>query len=174
MTLPKITPSISTSNYFQFDGRSESLNMLNASTKLGNTTFTVGLGVDSSYKFASNTEPKNNFAVEAKVKYNISENLNAQARFRKIGATEQYRLTFGGNYNFDKKNSIYGSLHLTEKFNNGERKTNTGAWFGYTHNFNDLSVSLELQQNVPLPDDGKIKIGLSDTLFNLIVSIPLK
>ena len=40
-----------------------------------------------------------------------------------------------GSYNFDKKNSIYGSLHLTEKFNNGERKTNTGAWFGYTHNF---------------------------------------
>ena len=57
--------------------------------------------------------------LEAKLKYNINDNLNAQARFRKIGDAEQYRVTFGGSYKFDKNNSIYSSVHLTTKHSNG-------------------------------------------------------
>ena len=170
MTEPiKIKTGFSSSNYFDLGSGAESLNMLSASTGYKDLNLSLGLGIYSSYKLSSgNQDVKNKPALEAKLKYNINDNLNTQARFRKIGDDEQYRVTFGGSYKFDKNNSIYSSAHLTTKHSNGEWKTNTGAWFGYTHKFDNLSVSTEVQQNIPF----NRKINSSDTMLNVILSIP--
>ena len=169
MTEPQLKANISSSNYFDFDKGAENLTMLSASTNLNKFNLSLGIGSDTSYKiFSGNQEVTNNPAFEAKLKYNINDNLNTQARFRKIGDAEQYRVTFGGSYKFDKNNSIYSSAHLTTKHSNGEWKTNTGAWLGYTHKFDNLSVSAEVQQNIPF----NRKINSSDTMLNVILSIP--
>lgn len=169
MTYPQLKANFSTSNYFEFGGNAESLNMLTVSTNYKDFNLSLGIGSDTSYKLSShNQEVVNNPAIEAKLKYNINENLNTQARFRKIGESEQYRVTFGGSYNFNKNNSIYSSAHLTTKNTNGEWKTNTGAWFGYTHKFDNLSVSAEVQQNIPF----NRKVNGSDTMLNVIFSVP--
>ena len=166
---PKINTSFSSSNYFDCASGIESLNTANASTKFGPVNFSVGVGVDTKTSLADrNSKVTNNLALEAKMKYNITDNLNTQARFRKIGDTEQYRVTFGGNYNFDKNNSIYSSAHLTTKHSNKGWNINAGAWVGYTHNFNGCSVSAELQQNIPFNQ----RISSSDTMLNVIFSIP--
>ena len=170
MTEPeKIKTTFSSSNYFDFDSGAESLNMLSASSGYKDLNLSLGLGVDSSYKLSSgNQDVKNKPALEAKLKYNINDNLNTQARFRKIGDAEQYRVTFGGSYKFDKNNSIYSSVHLTTKNSNGNWNSNTGAWIGYTHNFKKASVSAEFQQNIPF----NRKINSSDSMINVIVSVP--
>ena len=164
----KIKKSFSSSNYFDFDGGAESLNMLHASTNFNDFNVSLGIGVDTSCKFSNSPNLKGKLGLEAKLKYNINDNLNAQARFRKIGDAEQYRVTFGGSYKFDKNNSIYSSVHLTTKHSNGNWNSNTGAWIGYTHNFKKASVSAELQQNIPF----KRKINSSDSMVNVIVSVP--
>ncbi|MBE7711545.1 MAG: hypothetical protein E7Z92_05335 [Cyanobacteria bacterium SIG31] len=166
--------SFSSSNYYDFGNEInksnfESLNTFNLSLQSGDFTATVGIGASTKFNIHSpqkgvTTVP----AVEAKLKYNISNHLNAQARIRKIDDTEQYRVTFGGSYSFDKNNSIYSSAHLTTKHSKKGWKTNTGAWVGYTHNFNNCSLSAELQQNIPF----KGKIQPSDTMVNVIVSVP--
>ena len=169
MGTPKVNANFSSSNYFDFSGSAESLNMLGVNLKTGPVNFSVGVGSNTTYKLTSdNQDVDNKFALEAKLKYNINNNLNTQARFRKIGDSEQYRITFGGSYNFDKKNSIYSSVHLTTKHSNDSWKTNTGAWVGYTHNFNNCSLSAELQQNIPF----NRKIDISDTMFNVMLNIP--
>lgn len=170
MTEPKITTSVSSSNYYAFNGDVDSFNAINVSAGYGNWNFSLGAGANSSFGlFSGKNEVDRKPALEAKVKYNINDNLNAQARFRKIGDnTEQYRVTFGGSYKFDKKNSIYSSAHLTTKHSNGEWKTNSGAWIGYTHDFGYLSLSAEFQQNIPF----NRKINSSDSMINVIVSVP--
>ncbi len=165
----KIKATFSSSNYFDFDSGAESLNILSASTGYKDLNLSLGLGVDSSYKLSSgNQDVKNKPALEAKLKYNINDNLNTQARLRKIGDSEQYRVTFGGSYKFDKKNSIYASAHLTTKHSRNDWNTNSGAWVGYTHNFDKCSISAEFQQNVPF----NRKINRSDSMINVIVSVP--
>ena len=171
----KLSGNVSTSNYLAFDGSNENLTMVGVSTKVGsNTTFSLGLGNDSNI---NGSKISNKPALEAKVKYNIGEHLNAQARFREIGGTEQYRVTFGGSYKLDDKNSLYGAFHATSKNNNGDWNHKAGGWVGVTHNFgNGLTVSGEIQQNIPL---NKTAQGVGNTLssfndsnksFNVIVS----
>jgi len=165
----KVTGSFSSSNYFEASQNIDSFNTLNVSTQVGDVTFSAGVGTNTSYKpnatgYKTSMVP----AIEAKVKYNITDNLNAQARFRKIGDTEQYRVAFGGSYNINNNNSIYAAAHLTNKQTSISSKTNTGAWVGYTHNFGGCSLSAELQQNIPFK--GKVQSG--DTMFNLMFSIP--
>lgn len=167
----------SSSNYIDFGGTVESLNTLNASFKTGIVTTSLGVGIDSKKPL---NQPFKDFtnqpAIEAKVKCNITDNFNLQGRFRKIGEAEQYRVAFGGSYKFDGNNSIYSSVHLTTKNSNNEWSTNTGAWLGFTHDFGRCSVSAEVQQNVPLNDlssPSKIReVNLSDTMVNVIVSVP--
>lgn len=169
MGTPKVNANFSSSNYFDFSSSAESLNMLGVNLKTGPVNFSVGVGSNTTYKLTSdNQDVENKPALEAKLKYNINDNLNTQARFRKIGGAEQYRITFGGSYKFDKNNSIYSSVHLTTKHSDGNWNTNTGAWIGYTHNFKKASVSAEFQQNIPL----NRKINRSDSMVNVIVSIP--
>lgn len=169
MTEP-IKFNFSNANYFDFGNSAESLNMLTASKKFGQANVSLGLGTDTTFKLDSIKKgAHNNLAFEAKVKYSIDDNLNTQARFRKIGGAEQYRVTFGGSYNFDTKNSIYTSAHLTTKHSNGDWNTNTGAWVGYTHNFDKFSISAEVQQNIPF--DRKLKSN--DTMINVMATIPI-
>ena len=171
----RINGNISTSNYLAFDGNNENLTMLGASAKVApNTTLSIGFGNDSNI---NGSKISNKPAFEAKVKYNIGEHLNAQARFREIGGTEQYRVTFGGSYKFDNKNSIYGSVHATSKNNHGDWNHKAGGWIGYTHDFgNGFSVSGELQQNIPLNKTaqsvGKTLGSFNDSnkSFNIIAS----
>lgn len=164
-----VTGSFSSSNYFEASRNIDSFNTLNVSTKIGDLTFSAGLGSNTSYKLSAAGQKTSMVpAIEAKVKYNITDNMNAQARFRKIGDAEQYRVTFGGSYNFNKNNSIYTAAHLTTKHNDDGFKTNTGGWVGYTHKFGKCSLSAELQQNIPFKGD----VQLSDTMFNVIVGIP--
>ncbi len=177
MTKPvSFSTGFSSSNYIDFGGTIESFNTLNASLKTGIVTTSVGVGIDSKTSLnplfqGSTSQP----AIEAKVKCNITNNLNAQARFRKIGEAEQYRVTFGGSYKFDN-NSIYSSVHLTTKNSNNQWSTNTGAWLGFTHDFEGCSISAEVQQNIPLKglssSQNKREINTSDTMVNVIVSIP--
>ena len=77
--------------------------------------------------------------------------------------------SFTTSYNFDTKNSIYTSAHLTTKHSNGDWNTNTGAWVGYTHNFDKFSISAEVQQNIPF--DRKLKPN--DTMINVMATIPI-
>ena len=180
MTIPiKLSTGFSSSNYYGFDEKVESLNTLNTSLKTGKITTSVGVGIDSKYKLNPVFQDlTNKLAVEAKLKYNITDNLNAQARFRKIGDTEQYRVTFGGSYNFNEKDSVYSSAHLTTKNSMDAWSTNTGAWIGWTHNFEKCSLSAEVQQNIPLngmssPEKAR-KINPSDTTFNILLSVPFR
>ena len=80
-----------------------------------------------------------------------------------------------GSYKFDN-NSIYSSVHLTTKNSNNQWSTNTGAWLGFTHDFEGCSISAEVQQNIPLKglssSQNKREINTSDTMVNVIVSIP--
>ena len=176
--------SFTSSNYYDFGNNEskpnfESLNTYNLSVQTGKLTTSLGLGASTKFNTGSFFEERTTTpAAEAKLKYNICNNLNTQARFRKIGNTEQYRLTFGGSYNFDKRNSIYSSVHLTTKHSNQEWSTNGGGWLGYTHNFDKCSISAEFQQNVPLnreKDSSKLKkIEQSDSMVNLILTVPFK
>lgn len=168
-----VSTSFTNSNYIDFGkdknkSNFESLNTYNLSLQKGNLTTSFGLGVDTQFNMDSPGKRKNAPAIEAKVKYNITDNINAQARFRKIGDAEQYRVTFGGSYNFNKNNSIYTAAHLTTKHNDSGFKTNTGGWIGYTHKFGKCSLSAELQQNIPFNGD----IQSNDTMVNIIASIP--
>ena len=165
----KIAGSFSSSNYFEASNSVDSFNTLNVSTNIGKVNFSAGIGTNTSYKPTSMGQNlATNLAFESKLKYNITDSLNTQFRFRKIGDAEQYRVTFGGNYKIDKNNSIYSAAHLTTKHSNNSFKTNTGAWAGYTHKFDNCSLSIELQQNIPF----KGKLQPSDTMVNLIATIP--
>ncbi len=173
MPTPSVTGIFSSSNYTSFDGSNENLTTLGAKVALSdNLSVSIGFGNDCT--IAKNCDgfysTKNKPAIEVKAKYNINKNLNTQFRFREIGGDEQYRVTFGGSYSFDKQNSIYSALHATTKHTN-EWKYNAGIWVGYTHTFkNGISLSGELQQNIPLKNT---KLNASDTMFNTILSIPL-
>ena len=178
MPIPKITGFVSSSNYLSFDGSNENLTIIGAGTQLAsNLSLSAGVGNDWKHKPEKNS---NKPSAEVKLKYNINKNLNAQARFREIGGDEQYRITFGGSYKLDKRNSIYASIHGTAK-DSGKWNFNTGGWIGYTHNFkNGISISGELQQNIPLNSVSK-SVGKtlgcfddSDKMFNVIVSVPFK
>lgn len=145
----RLNGSYSNSTYIDSAGGVQSINVIGASTKFNNTTISIGIGNDSSYK--DGEIQSNNPFFEGKVKQNINDNLNAQLRFRESGGTEQYRVTFGGNYAFDKQNSIYGAAHLTAKDKNDTWSYSTGAFFGYTHTYsNGMATSIEVQQNIPL------------------------
>lgn len=175
MPIPKLNANISSSNYTSFDGYNENLTMLGASVNKGKFNISLGIGND----WTVNKEKSvNKPAFEAKCKFNIGNSLNAQVRFREIGNTEQYRVTFGGSHSFDKQNSIYASAHVTTKNNHENWKTTTGGWIGYTHKFeNGISVSTELQQNIVLnkSDDIGKTLGALDgnKSVNVIISLPL-
>lgn len=177
MPIPKINAQVTSSNYYSPDGNNENLTMLAASTALNkNTTLTFGFGNDWTVADGKN---KNKPAIEAKVKYNIGKNLNTQFRFREIGNTEQYRVTFGGSHKINKNQSLYASVHTTAK-NSDSWKYNAGGWIGYTYKFNSgTSVSAEFQQNIPLNNTkqsvGKILSSFDDSnkMLNVIFSIPL-
>ena len=177
MPIRKINAQVTSSNYYSLDGNNENLTMLLASTALNkNTTLTLGFGNDWTVTDGKN---KNKPAIEAKAKYNIGENLNTQFRFRKIGGTEQYRVTFGGSHKIDKNQSLYASIHTTAK-NSGNWKCNTGGWIGYTYKFkNGTSISAEFQQNIPLNNTkqsvGKTLSAFDDSnkMINVILSVPL-
>ena len=166
----KIVGSISSSNYFEASNSVDSFNTLNVTTNIGKVNFSTGIGTNTSYKPTSQEQNlTTNLAFEAKAKYNINKYLNTQARFRKIGDAEQYRVTFGGNYKLNENNSIYSSAHLKAKQKNNDTwSSNCGGWFGFTHNFENCSVSAEIQQNIPF----KGNLQPSDTMVNLIATIP--
>jgi len=177
MSYPESKVQITTSNYLSFDGKNENLITLGGDIKL---TKQLGLSVGvGNYWTHSNGKDTHKPAIEAKLKYNIGDYLNAQARFREIGGDEQYRITFGGSYRFDQHNSVYASVHGTAKYS-GEWKYNTGGWLGYTYKFNNgISISGEIQQNIPL-NNAKKNVGEtigcfndSDKSLNVIVSIPI-
>lgn len=165
-----INVNCTSSNYFECGGNVESLNTINTSMKINNVNLSFGFGADTSYKPTSQEQNlATNLAFEAKAKYNINKYLNTQARFRKIGDTEQYRVTFGGSYKLNENNSIYSSAHLTAKQKSDDTwSSNCGGWLGFTHNFENCSVSAEIQQNIPF----KEKLQPSDTMVNLIATIP--
>ena len=165
--------SYSNSTYFDSSSGIQSINMIGASTKFNDTTVSVGVGNDSSYKDGK-IQSSNPF-FECKVKQNFNDNLNAQFRFRESGGTEQYRVTFGGNYALDNQNSIYGAAHATAKDTNGNWKYSTGVWVGYTHTFsNGISTSVEAQQNVPLNGTSPNLTSFNDgnKSVNVFVTIP--
>lgn len=174
MPLP-ITGYFSNSNYYASDGSNENLSLFGVNAKvIPNTIFSIGIGSDCVIN--PNGESSNNPAIEAKLKYNINNNLNTQFRFRKIGGTEQYRVTFGGSHKFDKHNSIYAAVHATSKNNHGTWNHKTGGWIGYTYTFNNgVSLSGELQQNINL--NGKpTQIGSfndGNKLVNMMLTVPL-
>ena len=61
------------------------------------------------------------------------------------------------------------SAHLTAKQKSDDTwSSNCGGWLGFTHNFENCSVSAEIQQNIPF----KGKLETSDTMVNIIASIP--
>ena len=178
MLKPKITGFVSSSNYLSFDGSNENLTTLGGNVKITrDLNLTVGVGNYFTHTSDKNT---NEPTIEAKLKYNINDNLNVQARFREIGGVEQYRVAFGGSHKINKQNSIYTAIHATAK-DTGKWSFNTGAWVGYTHNFkNGISISGEFQQNIPL-NKGSKNVGktlgcFDDTnkMFNVIVSVPFK
>jgi hypothetical protein len=177
MPVPKISGQLTNLNYLTFDGVNENLTLLSGSYKLGrNVNITAGAGFDYTFKGNKGT---NKPAIEFKGKCNIGEYLNTQFRFREIGGTEQYRLTFGGSYSFDNHSSVYASAHITGK-NSDEWKYNTGGWIGGTYKFNNgVSVSGELQQNIPLNKTassfGKTLGSFDDSnkMVNLILSVPI-
>ena len=175
MTIPHFTGQFTMSNYFSLDGSNQNLALLGASTKLSdNLSITAGVG--NSWEIDKDGHSKNQPAIELKGKYNISDNLNVQARFREIGGKDQYRVTFGGSHVFDKKNSIYAAAHLTT---NDFNKYKTGGWIGYTHKFNNgVSISAEIQQNLNKETSQNLGKTLgcfndNNKLANIIVSIPL-
>ncbi len=178
MSNPKVTIKISNANYLSFNGENENLTLIGGDIKFSSRlNMSVGIGNDWTHSKSGN---KNKPAIEAKIKYNIGECFNAQTRFREIGGTEQYRVAFGGSYKLDKHNSIYSDLHFTAK-DSGEWKYNTGGWIGYTYKFNNgVSVSGELQQNIPLNKGsqgaGKTLAAFDDSnkMFNLMLTIPIK
>ena len=181
MPTPSVTGIFSSSNYTSFDGSNENLTMLGAKVALRNDlSVSLGFGNDCTVTKDGNGfyTTKNKPAIEVKAKYNI-KNLNTQLRFREIGGDEQYRIAFGGNYSFDKHNSIYAALHATTKYTN-EWKHNAGIWVGYTHTFkNGISISGELQQNIPLNKGSK---GFGETIssmdankmVNVMLTVPIK
>lgn len=147
--MAKIGGYISTSNYYDLSKTNENLTLIGGNLSLNDKT-TLSLGVGNDCKTNSDGTT-NKLAVEAKAKYNISDKLNIQARFREIGGSEQYRLTFGGSHPLGKNNSVYCAIHGTTKKKNGSWSTNTGGWVGLSHKFkNGMSLSAEVQQNIPL------------------------
>lgn len=178
MPIPKLTGQVSTNNYYASDGSNQNLTLIQASTSpVKNLNLTIGVG--NNWNIDSQGHSTNKPAIEVKAKYSIGNYLNAQARFREIGGKEQYRMTFGGSYNFDKHHSIYGAVHVsTNDFEQGK----TGSWIGYTYTTNKgVSISAELQQNFNIhnkngPDHLKTLTSFDDgnKLFNVMVSIPFK
>ena len=174
MPFPHISSQFNMSNYYSFDGTNENLTLLGASTSFGKTSLTIGAGNDCTIN--PDGHIKNKPAIEIKGKYNIGEHLNMQARFREIGGKEQYRITFGGSYSFDKNNSIYSSAHITT---NDFHKYKGGLWAGYTHKFNNgISLSAEFQQNLDKETSrnlGKTLGSFNDgnKLFNVMLTVPL-
>ena len=172
MTEPTINGNFSHQTYVGSDGSVENISLLGASTKLGNTNLSIGMGNDSYLKDDGTYSNKPIF--EAKVKQNFNNNLNAQFRFRETGGVEQYRATVGGSYAFDNQNSIYGAVHATAKNKNDIWSYNTGAWVGYTHNFGKASLSVEAQQNIAL-NGNRTNLGSfndGNKYVNVILSIP--
>ena len=173
-----ITGNVSNTTHFSFNGTVENVTLLG-----GNIKVTPELNLSlSAGNFLTHTKDKNTNKpiFEAKLKYNIGKYLNTQARFREIGGDEQYRLTFGGSYKIDKRQSVYVTIHGTAK-DSGEWKYNTGGWLGYTYQFkNGVSISGEFQQNIPLNKTTK-SLGEtlscfddSDKMFNVILAVPFK
>ena len=168
-----VSTFISNSNYYSMDGSNENLTLMGWNFPLGkSTSVSFSGGVD--WNIDSKGDSKVNPAIEAKFKQNIGKNLNVQFRFREINCAEQYRVTFGGNYNFDKNNSIYAAAHFTSKDNRSDWTHKTGGWIGYTHKFNNgVSISGELQQNINIGKNTDFDAFDSNKLFNVIVSVPL-
>lgn len=178
MPTPSVTGIFSSSNYTSFDGSNENLTTLGAKVALRDD-LSVSFGFGNDWTLSKNGESKNKPAIEVKARYNINQNFNTQFRFREIGGDEQYRVTFGGSYSFDKHNSIYAALHATTKHTN-EWKHNAGIWVGYTHTFNNgISISGEVQQNIPLNKGSK---GFGETIssmdankmVNVMLTVPIK
>ena len=178
MSNPRITGQITNTNYLSFNGENENLTLIGGNVKLS-SKLNISLGIGNDWTH-SKGENKNKPAIEAKLKYNIRECLKTQFRFREIGGTEQYRVTFGGNYKFDKHNSVYSDLHVTSK-DSGKWKYNTGGWIGYPYSFNNgISVSGEFQQNIPLNKGSQsaektlAAFDDSNKMFNVILTLPIK
>ncbi len=178
MPIPKLTGQISVNNYYASNGSNENLTLLQAGLKpCKNLNVTFGVGND--LNISADGKSENKPAIELKCKYNIGEHLNAQARFREIGGKEQYRLTFGSSYGFDRHHSVYAAVHATT---NDFRKGKTGGWVGYTYATNSgISLSAEVQQNFAINNKtakntfetlGSFDDG--NKLFNVMISIPIK
>ena len=178
MPIPKITGQVTSLNYLSFDGTNENFTMVQGNTNI-TPKLSASLGIGDYWTHSANKNTHKP-AFEAKLKYNINNNLNAQARFREIGGTEQYRVAFGGSCKFDKHQSIYAAVHTTAK-DSDKWSFNAGGWIGYTYKFNNgIAISGELQQNIPLnktaPSFGRTVSNFDDSnkMFNVIVSVPLK
>lgn len=173
MVLPRVNGFISNSNYYSLDGSNENLTLFGGNVSLGKSS-SLSLSAGADWNVDSDGNSKLNPAFEAKFRQNIGENFNTQVRFREIGGSEQYRVTFGGSYSFDKNNSIYAATHFTSKNNNGDWNHKTGGWIGYTHKFNNgVSVSGEIQQNINIGKHNNLDAFDGNKLFNVMVSIPL-
>lgn len=173
MPVNKLNGFVSNSNYFSFDGSNENLTIVGKNYPLTkSTTLSAGVGFDNDIKytngkFVTDTQP----AIEVKLKQNIafptnigngSMSFNSQARFRKIGGSEQYRVGFGANYKIDKNQSVYTAVHATAKNKNGEWNNKAGIWAGYTYSFNHgTSISAEIQYNTDRTKS-----------FNIMTTIP--
>ena len=172
MPIPPINGYVSNSNFYSFNKSNENLTMVGGSAKVGNSsTVSFGAGVDvKTSSKGSSAEP----VFEAKYNQNIGKNFNAQARFREIGKAQQYRVTFGGKYNINKHNVVYGAAHYTAKDDCGEWNQKTGGWVGYTHTFKGgVALSGEFQQNVNIGKPTYIKSFDGDKSVNVTLSVPL-
>lgn len=164
--------SFSSTTYFDSAKGIQSINMIEAATKYNNTTVSVGVGNDSSYKDGRLQSSNPFFELKAKQTFG---DFNFQARFRESGGTKQYRTTLGGSYALDNQNSIYGAAHLTAKDKNGNWSCNTGAWVGYSHTFkNGSQASFDAQKNIPLNGNSTnpFSFGNGDELFTFSFKIP--
>ena len=170
MPIPKI--NISTSNYLSADGTLQSFNTANISRKIGNIDTQAGFGFNSSTSFISKNPTQYNFAAEASAKVKMNNDWNIKVRGRAIGDKVQGRIQVGKSIPLNENNSIYFAGHVSTTYKNSlpANKTehwssNTGGWIGYTHKFDKLAISTELQQNVNF----KGKTDASSSMLNVIL-----
>jgi hypothetical protein len=176
--MPKVTGSLSSTNeYSVFTGDNTNITLLNAQMNLSkNMDLSLGVG---NWWTIEDGKNKNVPALEAKLNYNIGEFLSAGTRYRKLGGNDEYRLTFGSNYNFNKHHSISAETQFTLEKNNNWSKS-TGLSLGYTYTFNNgIELTGEIEQGIPLDKDSP-SIGYtlgsfkdSEKTFNVSLKIPI-
>ena len=144
-------------NYFNSNGSYENLYTVGIEQKfpfLKGTTVSFDVGGKCDTKFDENNIKLRelNSMCEARVKLNLTDNINIGARYRNFDRKNQFRITFGASYPLTNRLSIYGDAHatFTQDMKNESTSLNTGAYTGLSYKFKSidgLSVFAEGQVN---------------------------